>query len=109
MGAVSDFPKKAWTEEDLQSLPEDGFIHEVVEGELVMSPKNNFQHETICARLFAALHNFNLKHKLGVVRGSSAGYWMLNRNCRAPDISFIPKARLAALRFKPASRSFFPG
>ncbi len=101
--------KKIWTEEELQSLPDDGFIHEVVDGELVMSPKNNFEHEGICGRLFAALHDFNRQHKLGALRGSSAGYWMRNRNCRAPDISFIPKQRLLDLGFSPKSRKFFPG
>ncbi len=100
---------KAWTEAELQSLPDDGYIHEVVDGELVMSPKNNFQHEGICGRLFAALYIFNRSYRLGVVRGSNAGFWMFNRNCRAPDISFIPKKRLDALGFKPSARKFFPG
>ena len=34
---------------------------------------------------------------------------MFNRNCRAPDVSFVPKARLAALGFKPNEARFFPG
>ena len=101
--------KKVWTEEELQALPDDGFIHEVVDGELIMSPKNNFQHEGICMRLATAMSDFNRKNRLGVVRGSSAGYWMFNRNCRAPDISFLPKARLENLGFKPNSKKFFPG
>jgi Uma2 family endonuclease len=109
MSAAVDVAKKVWTEAELEALPEDGFIHEVVNGELVMSPKNNFQHENICTRLLAALREFNRQHRLGVVRGSSAGYWMNNRNCRAPDISFVPKARLDALGFSPNSRRFFPG
>ena len=109
MIAGSEPAKKVWTEEELQALPEDGFIHEVVEGELVMSPKNSFEHENIVGRLFAAMHAFNRQHRLGVVRGSSTGYWMQNRNCRAPDISFIPRARLEKLGFKPCSRQFFPG
>src|SRR5688572_30035263 len=101
--------KRVWTEEELQALPKDGFNHEVVNGELIMSPKNNFQHENIFNRQFMALAQFNRQHRLGVVRGSSAGFWMRNRNCRAPDISFIPKARLQALGFSPSSRRFFPG
>ena len=52
--------RKVWNEEELQALPDNGYIHEVVNGELVMSPKNNFQHEQICARLLVALENFNL-------------------------------------------------
>src|SRR2546426_8660662 len=74
-----------------------------------MSPKNNFQHESIFNRLFLALAQFNRQHRLGIVRGSNAGFWMQNRNCRAPDISFIPKARLHALNFSPNSRKFLPG
>jgi Uma2 family endonuclease len=101
--------KKQWTEEELQSLPDNGFIHEVVDGELVMSPKNNFEHENICIRLSSAMHNFNQTHKLGVVLGSSAGFWMHNRNCRAPDISFIPRERLQQAGFTTRTRQFFPG
>jgi Uma2 family endonuclease len=101
--------RRVWTEEELRSFPDDGSNHEVVDGELVMSPKNNFQHENICTRLLAALQQFNRTHRLGVVRSSSAGYWMHNQNCRAPDLSFIPKERLRALGFSPAARTFFPG
>lgn len=101
--------KKVWTEEALQSLPEDGFIHEVVDGELVMSPKNDFFHGRICMRLSAALHAFVVEHRLGAVLDSSTGFWMKNRNCRAPDISFITRERLERLGFKPSERKFFPG
>ena len=109
MIATAPSARKVWTEAELQALPEDGYIHEVVNGELVMSPKNNFQHENICGRLFLALANFNREHRLGVVLGSSAGYWMKNRNCRAPDVSFIPKARLIQVGFRPSTKKFFPG
>jgi len=40
--------KKVWTEAELGALPEDGYLHEVVHGELVMSPKNSFYHGDIC-------------------------------------------------------------
>ena len=101
-------PTKVWTEAELQALPDEGYRHEVVDGELVISPKNNFFHERICMRLSMALNNFVNLARLGVVMGSSAGFWMHNRNCRAPDISFIPVARLQRLDFKPTSRKFFP-
>ena len=100
---------KIWTEAELQALPEDGYLHEVVDGELVMSPKNNWFHGRICIRLSFALEAFNRMHRLGAVLDSSTGFWMFNRNCRAPDVSFVPKARLASLGFKPNERRFFPG
>jgi Uma2 family endonuclease len=90
--------KKVWTEADLEALPEDGYIHEVVNRELVMSPKNNWQHGDICAELLTALRSFANTHKLGAVWDSSAGFWMENLNCRAPDISFVGRERLRGLK-----------
>jgi hypothetical protein len=49
---------KNWTEADLQRLPEDGYTHEVVDGELVMSPKNDFFHGSISSQLSMALREF---------------------------------------------------
>lgn len=109
MGAATYTGKKNWTEAELEALPEDGYLHEVVDGQLIMGPKNNFFHGRICARLSAALHTYSSTHRLGVVLDSSTGLWMHNRNCRAPDISFIPKARLESLGFKPSSKQFYPG
>ena len=107
MIATSQTPTKVWTEADLQALPDNGYIHELVDGELVMSPKNNFQHGNICTRLLFALEAHNRAHRLGVVLESSTGFWMQNRNCRAPDISFIARARLSG--WGPSSRNFFRG
>src|SRR2546428_10195084 len=101
--------KRIWTEAELQSLPDDGYLHEVVNGELVMSPKNDFFHGRICTRLSTALGNFVAQRRLGVVLDSSTGFWMHNRNCRAPDISYISKQRLAQASFSPRARRFFPG
>lgn len=109
MNVTAEAPQQVWTEAELQALPEDGYLHEVVDGELVMSPKNDFYHGDICSRLLVALANFNGAHRLGAVLDSSTGFWMKNRNCRAPDISFVSRARLKALGFKRSTRTFFPG
>jgi Uma2 family endonuclease len=109
MSALIPDRARIWTEAELQSLPDEGYIHEVVHGELVMSPKNNFQHEHICERINFALESFNRSHRLGAVFGSSMGFWMANRNCRAPDVSFVTKERLLRVGFKPDTKSFFPG
>lgn len=109
MSVTTTPPPRVWTEAELEALPENGFIHEVVNGELVMSPKNNFQHESIFSRLFFPLEAFNREHRLGGVFGSNLGCWMSNRNCRAPDISFLPKERLRRLGFTPSTRKFLPG
>src|SRR6266567_3317983 len=109
MSAALEPAKKVWTEAEIEALPEDGYLHEIVDGELVMSPKNNFFHGRICMRLSAALDRFATDRRLGVVLDSSTGFWMHNRNCRAPDISYISKQRLAQASFSPRARRFFPG
>jgi Uma2 family endonuclease len=109
MSPAIDSAKRTWTEAELAALPEDGFICEVVDGELVMSPKNNWFHGRICTRLLIAIGNFVTAHRLGAVLDSSTGFWMANRNCRAPDISFVAKARLEAIGFQPNEKRFFPG
>jgi Uma2 family endonuclease len=109
MSAAMEITKRIWTEEELQALPDDGYGHELVDGDLVMSPKNNFEHENLCARLFLALANFNRAHRLGAVLGSNLGCWMHNRNCRAPDVSFISKQRLQQFGFRVSTRKFLPG
>ncbi len=109
MNATVTIPAKEWTESELQALPENGYNTEVVSGELVMSPKNDFFHGNICIRISTALQIFNREHRLGVILDSSTGFWMQNRNCRAPDVSFVSKARLAQAGFKPSARRFFTG
>src|SRR5580765_1061437 len=107
MSATVSVPKKVWTESNLEALPDDGYNHEVVNRDLVMSPKNNFQHGDICVRLLSALNAFVQAQRLGVVLDSSTGFWMANRNCRAPDISFVGKSRLKGLKRPPTT--FFQG
>ena len=107
MAEIVEPPKKVWTEADLEALPDDGYIHELVNGELVMSPKNNWQHGDICAELLMTLRAYAKAKHLGAVWDSSTGFWMTNRNCRAPDISFVCKERLRGL--KRSAPSFFKG
>ncbi|HOY59200.1 MAG TPA: Uma2 family endonuclease [Verrucomicrobiota bacterium] len=109
MSAPAGTVRKEWTEAELQALPGDGFIHEVVNGELVMSPKNTWYHGRICTRLLVAISHFVTGHKLGAVLDSSTGFWMFNSNCRAPDVSFVSKSRLTMLGFEPNAKRFFPG
>lgn len=95
-----------WTEERLLSLPNDGNKYELVGGELVMTPAG-IEHEKIGISLASALERVVREKKLGIVCGSSAGYWMKGGNLRSPDISFISKERLQG--FKRAPKGFFNG
>jgi Uma2 family endonuclease len=109
MNAAVHAPGKVWTEEELQALPSDNFSYELIDDELVMSPKNDSFHSRICMRLCLALDSFVIAGRLGVTFGAEMGFWMKNRNCRAPDVSFVSRTRLIEIGFSPTARKFFPG
>lgn len=64
---------------------------------------------TFAPNLLTVLRTFVRTNRLGAVLDSSTGFWMQNRNCRAPDISFVSRPRLKELGFKRSTRRFFPG
>lgn len=97
---------KTWTEAELLLLPDQGKKVELVRGEIVMGPAG-IDHEEIGASLLAALKPFARKNRLGIVLGSSAGYWMNSGNLRSPDVSFIARERLQGLKRPP--KGFFKG
>ena len=104
MQTVAD--RKEWTEEALQSLPQDGQKHELLAGELVVSP-TGFQHGYIALRLATAMLEFALKRRLGMVVDSSTGFRMSNGDCLSPDVSFVRKERLRGQ--KQITSRFFHG
>lgn len=108
-GSTAGAARKEWTEAELQALPHDGHSYELVDGELVMSPKNNVLHGDLASRLLVAIENFNRVHRLGVVLDSSTGFWMANRNCRAPDVSLVSLERMKRAGFTRRTARFFPG
>ncbi len=97
---------RIWTDEELLALPADGNKYEVLKGVLTMRPCG-IEHEYIGVRLILALGDFVKNHKLGVVVGSSAGFWMANRDFLSPNVSFIAKERLKG--HKRAPKKFFDG
>ncbi len=107
-------PPKVWTEDDLERMEsETGIRYELVDGlpkALNVAAETiemaGIQHAHIAANLTTELGLFLKTHKLGIVLGESASYWMKMRNSRRPDVSFIAKDRLPAL---PLPTSYFDG
>jgi Uma2 family endonuclease len=93
--AVENKPvRKVWTDQEIMSLPDNGYSYEVVRGDLVMRPKNNAQHGDAASEILMRMRLHAKTHKLGRVFDSNTGFWMINRNLRAPDVSFMSHARL---------------
>lgn len=58
---------KLWTLEELDSLPDDGNVYELIRGELFVTPPPTDNHETIAARLTRILDPYVAEQNLGYV------------------------------------------
>ena len=73
MIAATEIGRRKWLESKLEALPDDGFVYEIADGELKISPKNTLKHGSIRARLLGARGEFNRAWHLGEVLDSSTG------------------------------------
>lgn len=94
--------KKVWTDEAFMALPDDGHRYEIVNGELVDMGNSGALHGYVCSLLLAALMNYILPKKLGVILDSSTAFKMKNDNKRSPDIAFFAKERLQGMEELPS-------
>lgn len=93
------------TAEELLRLPEDGLIHELIEGELRRMSPAGFEHGHIAMVAGSSLAQFVRQHRLGRVTAAETGF-LLRRNpdtVRAPDVGFVRQDRLVE------STGYFPG
>jgi Uma2 family endonuclease len=79
------------TDEQLMNLPEDGFKHEYVDGEVTSTAVTGL-HEDLGAILMYLLTPHALK--VGRIYGSSVGCRMRDGNIRVPDVSVMRSERL---------------
>jgi len=91
---------RAWTDEELEALPKDGYKYELLDGELIMSP-THARRGKICVRLIILLGTFVERHKLGDVYESGTGFRLAPDLLLSPDISYVSKARLKKILVAP--------
>ena len=83
------------TVEQFAALPEDGQMHELVEGELLTMPPPHSLHARMLHRIFLPLANYVLEQGIGEAF-AEAGYQLSDKppTVRQPDISFQAAAKL---------------
>src|SRR5712692_2490245 len=91
--------KKQMTAEELERLPDDGRLYELVNGELrIMTPAGS-QHGRVGTRIYRPLANYVYEHGLGEVFPSDTGF-QLTRDpdtVRSPDVAFVCRERMEAV------------
>lgn len=88
-------PQGQWTYEDYCRLPNDGWIYEVIEGELFMSPAPQTPHQRSKGNLFVAFWNYAEDYDTGMVLDAPYDVLLPGlANPVQPDIIFVIKERL---------------
>ncbi len=85
------------TYEDLRRFPDDGKRHEIIDGEHVMTPAPNTNHQNASGNLFALLHAFVRHHNLGRVFMAPFDVAFSKFDVVEPDLVFISRARESIL------------
>lgn len=86
----------AVTADELLAMPDDGFLYELIEGELRrMSPAGS-EHGAIGMRFVVILGSHVQSKDLGVVFGPDTGFRIASApdTVRAPDVSFVRRERI---------------
>ena len=85
-------PKPA-TVEDLLRMPKDGRIHELVDGEIIVSPAG-MRHSEIAANILHVIATFLEGDPIGKVYPPDVGISLANGNIRPPDVTFVRHEKL---------------
>jgi Uma2 family endonuclease len=79
-----------WTATMARALPDDGNRHEVLDGELFVSPSPSWSHQSVVGRLFIGLDKYVRQHALGWVVIAPADIEFSPSRLLQPDIFVVP-------------------
>jgi Uma2 family endonuclease len=87
------------TVEDLEIIPEErvGDRHELIDGELFVTPVPVSKHQAISFNLTLALGNFTRRKRLGEVRTAPSGVRLHDDTLVIPDLVFVARGRLKTI------------
>jgi Uma2 family endonuclease len=96
------------TADDLSRMPEDGFRHALVKGELITMAPAGFHHGMLAGQIFLSLGEFVRRQGLGVVLAAETGFKIASNpdTVRAPDVAFVCKERFEQIG---PTEKFWPG
>jgi len=85
------------TADELLARPDDGFVYELIKGELVKeSPPPGHEHGLVTMKIAGPLYEFVKKNRLGNVYAAETGF-LLEQNpdsVRGADVSFVRRERI---------------
>jgi Uma2 family endonuclease len=96
------------TADDLLRMPDDGFLYELVGGELRRMSPASYRHGKIIINITTPLDQHVRAHQLGDVYAAETGFKLASDpdTVRAPDVSFVRRERVEAVG---EGECFWPG
>jgi Uma2 family endonuclease len=79
-----------WTREQVLSLPEDGKRHELIDGELIVTPSPAMRHQAVVSALFGRLVGHVDANGLGRMLTSPADLFANDGQIAQPDLFVVP-------------------
>ena len=85
------------TADELLAMPADGFVYELIKGELItVSPPPGHEHGLVTMNIAGPLYRYAKNKNLGKVYAAETGF-LLEQNpdtVRAPDVAFVRRERI---------------
>ena len=91
---------KPFTYDDYLALPDDGKRHEIIDGELTMTPAPVPRHQKIQVKLTSVLHTYVEGHSLGEVYCAPIDLVLSMVDIVQPDLLFVAKHRMRIIAEK---------
>jgi len=92
--------KKTYTYQDWLELPEDSYGHEIINGELVMSPSPQTVHQDVSRNLFFELLKYNEIKQAGIFYNAPFDVVLDDTHIVQPDLLYISNGRKALITEK---------
>lgn len=83
-------PHTRWTAAMVRALPDDGFRHEVIDGEHIVTPAPSWTHQRAVLQLARRLMDYLAQHPVGEVIISPADIEFDEHNMVEPDLFVVP-------------------
>jgi len=87
---------KLMTADELLAMPDDGFVYELIKGELIKMSPPGHEHGLVTMNIAGPLYQHVDANRLGVVYAAETGF-QIHQNpdtVRAPDVAFVRNQRL---------------
>ena len=84
---------RRWTVDDLAALPDDGGRHEIIDGELLVTPAPSFRHQRIVGALYWRFVAYLAEHPLADVLFAPADVPFSRDTSVQPDLFVVPLVR----------------